>query len=170
MAHAALLFFPAFMAYAAASDLLTMKIPNWLTGGLALAFPLVAFLIGLDAPTVLNHLAAGLILLIAGVAMFAPGWMGGGDAKLLAGVALWFGLSSTLVNFLLLAAVAGGALTLTLLALRSMPLPGFTLTWNWLQRLHNKKTGIPYGIALAGAAVAVYLESQIGQSLITLVG
>ncbi|PVE25719.1 peptidase [Microvirga sp. KLBC 81] len=158
------------MAFAAASDLLTMKIPNWLTGGLVLAFPLVALLTGLDLSTLLYHVLAGVILLAAGMAMFAPGWMGGGDAKLLAGVALWFGLSSALVNFLLIAAIAGGALTLAFLAMRSIPLPAFTLTWDWLQRLHNKKSGIPYGIALASAGLVVYQDSGIGRSLISLAG
>src|SRR4051794_36708476 len=170
MAYAALLFFPALMIYAAVSDLLTMKIPNGLTGGLALIFPLFALYVGFDLWTILNHVGAGLVLLAAGMAMFAPGWMGGGDAKLLAAIALWFGLSAALVDFLLLAAIAGGALTLVLLAARTVPLPAFTLSWHWLQRLHNKKTGIPYGMALAGAGLAVYQTSAIGRTLVLATG
>lgn len=168
MAQVAVFIFPAFMAYAAVSDLLTMKIPNWLTGGLVLAFPVIALLAGLEFSALFSHVAAGLILLAVGIAMFAPGWMGGGDAKLLSGVALWLGLSSALVNFLLLAAIAGGVLTLVLLAMRSIPLPAFALTWDWLQRLHDKKSGIPYGIALASAALAVYQTSEIGRTLLKL--
>jgi prepilin peptidase CpaA len=168
MAQVALLVFPALMAYAAVSDLLTMKIPNWLTGCLVLAFLLIALGAGLDISALLNHAAAGLLLLLAGMAMFAARWMGGGDAKLLAGVALWFGISTTLVDFLLLASIAGGALTLAILAMRRLPLPAFTLTWDWLQRLHNRKTGIPYGIALAGAALAVYPNSGVWSVLLDL--
>src|SRR5688572_22236745 len=102
MAQAAFYIFPAIMICAAVSDLLTMRIPNWLTGGLVLIFPLIALLAGLELSALLGHLAAGLLLLAVGVAMFVPGWMGGGDAKLLAGIGLWFGLSFTLANFLLL--------------------------------------------------------------------
>lgn len=168
MAQVTLLVFPALMAFAAVSDLLTMKIPNWLTGSLVLAFPLIALVAGLDVSALLNHVAAGLILLLAGMAMFAARWMGGGDAKLLAGVALWFGISTTLVDFLLLAGIAGGALTLAILAMRRVPPPAFTLTWDWLQRLYNRKTGIPYGIALAGAALAVYPNSGVWRMLLHL--
>src|SRR4051812_32121324 len=165
MAHAVLFIFPALMIYAAISDLMTMKIPNGLTGGLVLIFPLFALYLGLDGWALLNHVAAGLLLLAVGLAMFAPGWMGGGDAKLLAVIALWFGLSPTLLEFLLLAALAGGALTLAVLVARTWPLPAFALSWHWLQRLHDKKTGIPYGVALAGAALVAFQNSAIGHSL-----
>lgn len=170
MANVTFLIFPALMAYAAVSDLLTMKIPNWLTGGLVILFPIMAFLVGMEISVLIYHLLAGLVLLAAGIAMFAPGWMGGGDAKLLAGIALWFGWGAALIDFLLLAAVAGGALTLIILIMRSIPLPAFTLSWDWLQRLHYKKTGIPYGIALAGAGLVVYPNSGIGRALLELAG
>ena len=62
---------------------------------------------------------------------------------------------------LLMAALAGGALTLALLALRQLPLPAFALRWPWLARLHDHRTGVPYGIALAGAALAVYPQSEL---------
>src|SRR5687768_5208427 len=73
MTQTAFLVFPALMAYAAASDLLTMKIPNWLTGGLVLAFPCVSVLAGLELSTLLSHVSAGAILLAAGLVMFAAG-------------------------------------------------------------------------------------------------
>jgi prepilin peptidase CpaA len=38
-------------------------------------------------------------------------------------------------------------------------LPAFALRHEWLQRLHDPKQGIPYGIALAGAALAIYPQT-----------
>ncbi len=155
-----LLLFPALMAYAAASDLLTMTIPNRLSLALVAAFAALV-LLGVvpwrDAPM---HLAAGVLVLAVCFGMFAAGWMGGGDAKLAAAVALWLGFDP-LLQYLLVTAVAGGALTLGLLAMRGLPLPGFALGWTWLTRLHDQKTGIPYGIALAGAALVVYPTSPV---------
>ena len=87
------------------------------------------------------------------------GWVGGGDAKVAAGAALWFGFDH-LLHFLLYASLFGGALTLLLLQFRQWPLP-YPLTGQaWLLRLHAKQTGIPYGIALAIGALMVYPETE----------
>lgn len=155
-----LAFFPLLMAYAASSDLLTMTIPNTLSLLLVVGFGLMACLSGLPAEAVLMHLvASGLVFLVTFV-MFALGWMGGGDAKLAAATALWLGFG-TLPDYLLLASIAGGGLTLAILAMRTVPLPGFAVGWTWLVRLHDEKTGIPYGIALAAAALLVYPHSEL---------
>src|SRR4051794_5900224 len=110
------LLFPALMAYAAASDLLTMKIPNRLVIGLAVAFFVSAAWVGLGWSAVGLHVgvAAGTLVLCFG--MFAAGWIGGGDAKLAAATALWFGPTPALVNYFVIAATAGGALGLFFLA------------------------------------------------------
>ena len=50
------------------------------------------------------------------------GWIGGGDAKLAAATALWFGFDH-LLDYLLYASLFGGALTLVLLQFRQWPLP-----------------------------------------------
>ena len=68
-------------------------------------------------------------------------------------MALWFGFANV-VEYLLLAAIVG-ALTLAVLMLRSVPLPAFAPSWTWLNRLHDPKGGVPYGVALAAAAVMV---------------
>lgn len=155
-----LVLFPLLMAYAATSDLFTMTIPNRLAIILVATFPLMASMAGLDWTTMLMHLAAGVVVLVVTFSLFAFGWIGGGDAKLAAATAVWLGFG-VLADYLLLSAVAGGALTLALLALRKLPLPGFALGWPWLLRLHDDRTGVPYGIALAGAALAVYPSSAI---------
>jgi prepilin peptidase CpaA len=152
--------FPALMAFAAAYDLTTMTIPNKLTAAVALAFIAVVAICRLPVTEVAWHLAAGLLVLTVTFAMFAAGWMGGGDAKLAAGIALWLGFAD-LFNYFVLASILGGALTLALLAARRYPLPLMLTRVSWAHRLHAPETGIPYGIALALAALAILPHAQI---------
>ena len=39
------------------------------------------------------------------------------------------------------------------------PLPDWLARHDWAQRLHGKDAGVPYGIALAAAALAVYPQT-----------
>ena len=152
--------FPALMAFAAVSDLLTMRIPNWLSLALVAAFAAFSLAGGLPWQAALMHVAAAAFVLVVCFTLFAFGWIGGGDAKLAAATALWLGFSS-LLDYFLVAAIAGGILTLGLLFLRAWPLPYFALSWTWLFRLHDRKTGVPYGVALALAALIVVPHSPV---------
>ena len=87
------------------------------------------------------------------------GWVGGGDAKIVAAAALWFGFAH-LMNYLLYASLFGGALTLLLVQFRQWPLPYALAGQPWLLRLHAKESGIPYGIALAIGALLIYPETE----------
>jgi prepilin peptidase CpaA len=164
---AALVVFPAFMSYAAVSDLLRMTISNRLCMALTAGFMAFAVFFGLDAATVGWHVAAGFMVLIFGFAFFAAGWIGGGDAKLAAATALWFGFDPLLM-YLAVSGLLGGALTLVLLQARSYPLPNFAARWPWALRLHAQETGIPYGIALAAGALLVFPETSLWRSAIGL--
>jgi prepilin peptidase CpaA len=157
---AALIVFPALMAYAAASDLLTMTIPNKVSLGLTLSFFVFAAVGGLSWDAILTHVAAGALVLAVCFGMFAFRWIGGGDAKLAAATALWLGFGP-LPEYLLISSLGGGLLTVAVLQLRGFTLPPMTLSWTWLSRLHDRKSGVPYGIALAGAALFVYPHSPI---------
>lgn len=156
----ALLVFPLLMVLAAASDLLTMRISNRLVLILAAIFLLLALLSGLPLPQLGMHLAGGLLVLCVAFAFFALGWIGGGDAKLAAATALWFGVAD-LLPYLVYATLLGGALTLMILLARHWPLPPTLMNVRWLGRLHDSKTGIPYGIALALAGILVYPQTAI---------
>jgi prepilin peptidase CpaA len=90
---------------------------------------------------------------------FAMGWVGGGDAKVAAGAALWFGFGH-LLDYLVCASLFGGALTLLLLQFRQWPLPSPLTGQAWLLKLHAKESGIPYGIALAIGALMIYPETE----------
>jgi prepilin peptidase CpaA len=54
------------------------------------------------------------------------------------------------------ASLLGGLLTLMILRFRAMPLPAMLARQEWVQRLHRTDAGIPYGIALALAALLIY--------------
>ena len=156
---ARLLLFPALMAFAAASDLFTMTISNRVSLALAAGFLALAILSGMALSDIISHLGAGAAMLAVAFGCFAMGWVGGGDAKIAAGAALWFGFGH-LLNYLLYASLFGGALTLLLLQFRQWPLPYPLAGQTWLLRLHAKETGIPYGIALAIGALVVYPETD----------
>jgi prepilin peptidase CpaA len=156
---ARLLLFPALRAFAAASDLFTMTISNRVSVALVAGFLVLALLGGMGLQGLLSHLGAGAAVLAVAFTCFAMGWMGGGDAKVAAAVALWFGFDH-LLNFLVYASLFGGALTLLLLQFRQWPLPYPFTGQAWLIKLHAKETGIPYGIALAIGALMVYPETE----------
>ena len=156
---ARLMLFPALMAFAAASDLFTMTISNRVSLALAAGFLLLAAATGMGFYDILMHLGAGATVLTVAFACFAMGWIGGGDAKVAAGAALWFGFGH-LLNYLLYASLFGGALTLLLLQFRQWPLPYALAGQTWLLRLHAKESGIPYGIALAIGALTIYPETD----------
>lgn len=155
-----LVFFPALMAYAAVSDMLTMTISNRVSLALIGGFPILAYAVGLPWAEIGMHFAAGFAMLAICFGMFARGWMGGGDAKLAAATTVWFGFSG-LMDYALAVSLFGGALTLGLLAARKYPLPLFAARVPWIARLHDHKTGIPYGIALAAAALLVYPHTPL---------
>lgn len=156
---ARLFLFPALMAFAAASDLFTMTISNRVSILLVAGFALLAAFSGMGFQEFAWHIAAGLTVLVVAFACFAFGWIGGGDAKVAAAAALWFGFSH-LLGYLVFASVFGGVLTLLLLQFRRWPLPYVLVSQQWLQRLHDKESGIPYGIALAIGALMIYPETD----------
>lgn len=147
--------FSGLMLAAAFWDAWTYRIPNLLTGLLAVAF-FVAAMLSPDPVLWLVHLAGGLLTLGLGSGLFAWRIMGGGDVKLLAAGALWFGFAY-LPMFLVTVALLGGALALVILVLRRLLSP-------WLEPalgahaialplLLQPKAGVPFGIAIGVAGI-----------------
>jgi prepilin peptidase CpaA len=119
---ARLVVFPALMAFAASSDLLTMTISNRVSVLLVIGFGVLAAATAMPAGAVLDHIGAGAAVLAVGFVFFARGWVGGADVKLAAATALWLGWSD-LYDYLLCASLLGGWLTLALVEFRQCALP-----------------------------------------------
>jgi prepilin peptidase CpaA len=151
--------FPAMMAFAASSDLLTMTIANRVSLVLAGGFVLLAALSGMSGHAMMLHFDAGAVVLAIAFFCFACGWIGGGDAKLAAVTALWLGFGH-LFDYLVYASILGGALTLFIIQFRTFPLPHLLVGREWAERLHRHGGGVPYGIALAAAALVVYPQTE----------
>jgi prepilin peptidase CpaA len=159
-----LLVFPAMMAFAASSDLLTMTISNRVSLILIGGFFVLAAMSGMPLAEIGTHLGASAIVLVVAFVFFARGWIGGGDAKLATATALWLGFDQ-LLNYVILASLFGGLLTLIVMRFRLMPLPGALANQEWAKRLHRMDSGVPYGIALALAALAIYPDTAWMKSL-----
>jgi prepilin peptidase CpaA len=155
-----LVLFPALMAFSASSDLFSMKISNRVSIALATAYPVLAFGLGVPLPTIATNLACGFVVLLLTFTMFSRGWIGGGDAKLAAATAPWLGWA-LMLDYSLLTSVLGGVLTLGIILSRRTPLPNWAARLDWVARLHHPDNGVPYGIALAAAGLALYPSTQI---------
>lgn len=150
--------FAGLMLAAAVEDLRRLIIPNPLVLALCLLWPLYLA----AAPSLYGALAAigcAIAVFLAGALCFSRGWLGGGDVKLLAVATLWAGPSGT-PALLLLTGILGGVLALFLL----MP-PGAYITTLARAKLgpadapgaQGMATPVPYGIAIATAALVVIL-------------
>lgn len=156
-----LLIFPALVIVGALRDLTSYTIPNWVSGLLILGFLPAAFALGLSLPTIGLNLGVGLAALVLGMVMFAMGWVGGGDAKLLAAAGLWLGWPASM-EYLLITGLAGGALTVAILGLRSLQLRPYVLSApGWVNRLATPGGDLPYGVAIAVGALLAFPSSAL---------
>lgn len=155
---AILAIFPICMVFATFYDIFTMTIPNRITLVLLVSYAVLAPLAGLGWETMLWSAGLAFIILAIGFTLFSMGVMGGGDAKLLAASALWFGTAAT-GEYLIYASMLGGFLTLGILIMRNTLLPARLLQIDWVMRLYDKKEGVPYGAALGPAALIVFIDT-----------
>lgn len=150
---------PALMIVAAISDLDAYRIPNWLTGLLAILFLPMAYFTGLPLIDFGYHFLAGIALFILGYLLFSFGLFGGGDAKLMAAAGLWFGTAQAL-QFLFLTALAGGLMAagVAVWALIAAYIDFHGPSeQSYLRVLANKiKLKLPYGLALAVGAILAF--------------
>jgi prepilin peptidase CpaA len=150
MTHSLFLSFPALIVFAGCYDIFSKTISNRLCIAIALAFFPAAVSIGLGAVEIALHFSCALAMFCAGFALFAAGWIGGGDAKLFAAAALWFGWGE-IADYATASAIIGGVLALVVLALRlaSLSLPLAVI-------FPTPRAELPYGVALALGTLFVY--------------
>ena len=157
--------FPALTIVAAIKDVTSFTIPNWISLALLAAFAPVALACGVALPDAGLALAVGFGGLVLGMGMFAMGWIGGGDAKLMSVCALWLGFPAV-IPFLRVTALCGGGLALALLALRSVWLrPLAAHGPAWVGRLATPGAAAPAGLALCAGALAAVPDGVVSRAI-----
>ncbi|MEO5586813.1 MAG: prepilin peptidase [Novosphingobium sp.] len=126
---------------AAFTDLRTRQISNKLNAAIALCAPLFWWATGLSLGDIAWQLGVALLALVILAGLFAMRWMGGGDVKLLAALALWV-KPAIFLDLIIAMALIGGVLTLAFGA------------WH-IARRQRDRLAIPYGVAIAAAALLV---------------
>ncbi len=154
-AFAGTLFFAGTTVWAGMMDLITMKIRNDLILLLLVIYAALAPLAGFGAMEIGTSAAVAFAVLVCMFCLFSMGWIGGGDAKLVAAIALWVGAEHTLA-YLFATAIFGAVLTLLLLQFRSVVLPAFCIRVSWILNLHTSGSGVPYGVAIAAGALFTF--------------
>jgi prepilin peptidase CpaA len=141
---------------AAYTDVKSFRIPNTLVAGMA-SLGIIRLIVLGDPSIALYTVAASAVLLIIGLALFALGYFGGGDAKLITAAALLVSYNH-LFSFLLIMSICGAVLSLVVLAIHKyLPLyAGPRLA----TLLPKNRLAVPYGVAIA-AAGSVTLFFQI---------
>jgi prepilin peptidase CpaA len=145
-----LIWLAAMLIVAAVIDARTFTISNRLNLAVAAGAPLYWLSIALTPwPGMAIQLAAGGIVFGILAGAFYAGMMGGGDVKLAAALALWFSPGGTM-KFLVFMSLAGGILTIALLALHR-------------SRGRKGRPQIPYGVAIAFGGLAILAQRFLNQ-------
>ncbi|MFO0993548.1 MAG: prepilin peptidase [Hyphomicrobiales bacterium] len=155
LSDVARLVFPALLILAGIFDFLTLKIPNWLTAGIAILFFPATLIMGLQFSDYPAHLASALIMLGVGFGFYAAGLFGAGDAKLMAAAALWFGWPASM-PFVVYTVLAGGVLSLALLTWSLVKVDQEIRGHSWVEHFKRFKPNVPYGVAIAAGAIIAY--------------
>lgn len=141
----AILAFAALLLAAAMWDALSYRIPNLLCLALLAIWPF--YISVLPVTDLTGALLAAGIVFVLGCLAWLRGWMGGGDVKLLAIVALWAGWLDFIATFFVIS-IAGGLLALAMktparrmFGLAATPGPDIAPT--------VAAPVLPYGIAIA---------------------
>lgn len=156
--------FSLLMVYSALSDLRSYTLPNFISIVLVVGFVLVLAVVQPSLTVIGWHLAVGGGVFIIGFTLFALGLLGGGDVKVIAALALWFGPNNFLAFFIMMT-IIGGLLAIALMIFRRIPLSEAYLKYPAVRGLHDKNEGIPYGVAIAIAAVIEFPKTAIHAAL-----
>jgi prepilin peptidase CpaA len=148
------------MAAAAIEDFRRLVIPNLLPIMLVALWPVYFAAVGPSLYGALAAIGCALAVFIGGAVLFAWGYLGGGDVKLLSAATLWAGPAGT-PELLMLTGVLGGALALFLLMPFGMQIAAAARGMLGQPPIAAKRglaMPVPYGVAIAGAALIVTLH------------
>lgn len=161
---AALALFAILLLIAAANDIATMTIPNWVSIVMASAFPAFALAAGHTLAFIGFHLAVGFVVLLVGIGLFSLNLLGGGDVKVIAAASVWTGLSG-FAPFLTTMLLVGGVLAVGLVAVRQFAQPHEGRP-AFLNRLLDRKRGAPYAVAIAAGGLVALPSLPLGGHLL----
>ena len=153
-------------AAASYCDVRARRIPNWLTGSLALAALAVHSFSGVRAA--LTSLLVMAVLTAAGTLIYSRGGIGGGDVKL--AIAASGMLSYPLcVPFMLYSAIGGGVLAIAFIIFRPSARPSLSralsVTMGVPGIATRKNETLPYAVAFAFGAALVALSQSVAPFL-----
>ena len=133
-------------------DVRRREIANRKNAAIALLAPLWWFANGLSPfPDMTIQLAIAMAVLVIFYGAFAMGWMGGGDVKLIAALALWLPIGGFL-TLLMVMSIAGGVVTAAMLVDRAI-------------RRSEGVLEVPYGVAIVFAGLLSLREPIFNQFL-----
>lgn len=149
---------PIMISLGALTDIYGYIIPNILSIILIIGFYLFAFLHpNFTSDDIINHTLSALLVLSITFTMFAFGFLGGGDAKLLATSSLWFGFGD-LSGYIFYVTMAGGILSMIFMVWRRTKPFNFYNQFIPLERMFHgpetqqhiplKKRSIPYAVGI----------------------
>lgn len=147
---------------AAFEDIRHLRIRNEFCAAVAVLFLPILFTSGWDVAKL--HLISAVIVFVVTALLFFFRMFGGGDAKVLAALALWF-TPAQLPGFLMIMTLAGGVLGVIAIVLKkSGALPKletaapkiFGPADGWLASLSRGETVVPYGVAITLAAALTF--------------
>ncbi len=142
------------LIFAAFSDIRERKIANWLNIAIAAGAPVFWLASGMAFwPDMVIQLGLAFVVFWAFAGLFALGWLGGGDVKLLGALALWL-TPMDFLNLLLVMAFVGGAMAVIFVFRRIIFKP-------------KTQGTLPYGVAITAGALWVLGWAHIPASNLT---
>jgi len=145
------------LALAALTDVWKLRIPNIFPAAIILLFPVWMYSCGWNAQLWQNALVfVGTFL--GGLFLFSRGWLGGGDVKLMAAIALWFDFKGAAALYLWMG-IGGALLAIAFIILRRMLPAGIAQSTNVASL--KARGPIPYGLAISAGAMLAIIGGNI---------
>lgn len=156
--------FAGLMAAAAFEDFRRFIIPNQLILVAVALWPLHLAATPAAGLAALGAVGCAVAVFLVGALLFSRGYVGGGDVKLLSVATLWAGPSGT-PELLVVTGLLGGALSIVLLTPFGAQMAAFGRAYldpAGSAAIDAAANSVPYGVAIAGAALILTLQPLFG--------
>lgn len=146
--------------WAALWDVRTLTIPNHIPLTLLILWPLSW--LATPWPETAQAMLWAMVIFLIGAVFFTLRWFGGGDVKFFSAVVLWTA-PDRVFELIFLTAMAGGLLAMTMIS----PLGDIISSYNSAMA-GRKKQAIPYGLAIAAAAIYIGISKYLLQTRLSI--